>query len=66
MKKSEKFNFSEKMRLLEKIAQDLENSDIDLDEAIDKFEKGAKLAEELKTYLRQSKNRIKTIKKNFG
>jgi exodeoxyribonuclease VII small subunit len=64
-KDNKNINFSEKMKQLEKIATELEDSEIDLDEAIDKFEKGAKLAEELKEYLLKSKNRIKTIKKTF-
>lgn len=64
-KNNKSINFSLKMKQLEKIASDLEDSEIDLDEAIDKFEKGAKLAEELKEYLLKSKNRIQTIKKTF-
>jgi len=61
-----KFSFSQKMARLEKIAAELENSEIDLDEAIQKFEEGAKLAHQLKLYLEKSKNRIATIQKRFS
>ncbi len=65
MTDNKEFNFSDKMARLEKIAADLENSEIDLDIAIKRFEEGAKLAGELKEYLKKSKNRISTIKKRF-
>lgn len=63
--KQNNINFSKKMESLEKIAADLENSELDLDQAIDKFEQGARLAEELRQYLLTSKNRIQTLKKKF-
>ncbi|MDP4038602.1 MAG: exodeoxyribonuclease VII small subunit [bacterium] len=65
MADKKKFSFSEKMARLEKIAADLENSEIDLDEAIKRFEEGARLASELKDYLEKSKNQIETVKKRF-
>lgn len=59
------FDFAKAMAELEEIADFLESDDIDLAQAIKKFERGAQLAVQLKTYLAHAETKIQTIKKNF-
>ena len=60
------FNFSNSMQELEEIASYLEQSDVDLDTAITKFERGAILARDLKRYLAQAENRVSQLKEDFA
>ncbi len=60
------FDFSASMKELEEIAAYLERSDVDLDEAIKRFERGAALAGQLKQYLQQAENRVSQLKEDFG
>ncbi|MFA6027453.1 MAG: exodeoxyribonuclease VII small subunit [Patescibacteria group bacterium] len=58
------FNFTQKFNELEKITQELENGDLDLEVSLKQFEKGLKIASELKRHLNEAENKIKTLKKN--
>lgn len=65
-KPASNFDFSGSMKELEEIAAYLEGSDVDLDEAIAKFERGAALATELKQYLAQAEGRVEQLKQDFS
>lgn len=65
-KPASNFDFSGSMKELEEIAAYLEGSDVDLDEAITKFERGAALATELKQYLAQAEGRVEQLKNDFS
>jgi exodeoxyribonuclease VII small subunit len=38
------------------------SSEVDLDEAIEKFDRGSKIASEIENHLKNAENKIKTIK----
>ncbi len=57
--------FSAKLKELEDITKWFESSDVDLDQALVKFERGMELAGELKTRLQTVENRIEQIKQRF-
>ena len=65
-KPASNFDFSASMKELEEIAAYLESSDVDLDEAIAKFERGAALAGELKQYLASAENKVTQLKQDFS
>lgn len=65
-KPASNFDFSASMKELEEIAAYLESSDVDLDEAIAKFERGAALAGELKQYLASAENKVTELKQDFS
>ena len=54
-------NFTQKFAELEKITEQLESGDLDLEKSMVLFEKGIKLAEELKKKLKEAENRITKI-----
>ncbi len=57
-------SLEEKLKELEKIANEIEVSDLSLDEAIDKFEKGIKLSKECSDILDSAEKRINILVKN--
>ncbi|MFW6049394.1 MAG: exodeoxyribonuclease VII small subunit [Candidatus Bipolaricaulota bacterium] len=56
-----KVDLEKDLRELEKIVEQLENEKIDLDKSIDLFERGVKLAEEVKGELSQAEARLKKV-----
>ncbi len=60
---SDNLKFKEAMEKLEKIVDELEKGDLDLDEAINKFEEGIKLSKLLKKKLDEAEQKIEIIKK---
>lgn len=69
MKKTPKpdseFDFGATIAELEKIAQLLESGEVNLDQAIDRYERGIELAKQLKQYLKKAENKINTLQINF-
>lgn len=65
-KKDEKLNLEKAFKELEKITADLQAEDLDLETAIEKFERGLALSEQLKKRLNEIENRIETIKLKFS
>jgi len=63
-KKNKKDNFAEQFAELEKITQQLEAGDLDLEKNLALFEQGLKLAGELKKKLQATENKIKILKNN--
>ncbi len=65
-KPSKKINFAEAFAELEKITQWFEREDIDVEQGLEKFERGLELAKMLKERLREVENRVKQIKAKSG
>lgn len=58
-------SFGDAFSELEKVTEELENENLDLDKAIEKFERGLALAQQLKTKLRSVEQRVEKIRKKF-
>lgn len=54
-----------KMKKLETIVEWFESEDVDIDEALTKYEAGLKLANELQDDIKSTKNKFTKIKKSF-
>lgn len=55
---SKEINFEETMQELEKIVQELEKGDLNLDDSINKFEEGMKLSKSASDYLEKAEKKI--------
>ena len=66
MTKSSKFQFGKAFEELEKMTEAFENDHLDLDESLEKFERGLVLANQLKAKLREVEQRVEVIKKKFS
>ena len=62
---SKEMNFEETMQELEKIVQELEKGDMNLDDSINKFEEGMKLSKKCNDFLESAEKKI-TILINNG
>lgn len=58
-------NFSKDLQELEAIVKWFESSDVDLDKALAKFERGMELASTLKKHLETVENKVEKIKERF-
>ncbi len=58
---SKDFDFEKSIKELEKIANNLENEQISLDESIALFEKGVKLSKDCSEYLESAKQKIVSL-----
>lgn len=59
-----KLNFEETMKQLEEIVQELENGELNLDDSIEKFEKGMKLSKDASKYLEDAEKKITILVKD--
>jgi exodeoxyribonuclease VII small subunit len=59
------FNYSDKKNELEKILNDLQSSNLDVDTAVDKYKKGLELIKQVEKYLAETKNKIIELKKTL-
>lgn len=64
MKETE-YNFTKNLKELEEITSWFESEEVDLDQALTKFERGMTLAAELKDHLSGVENRVEKIKQKF-
>ncbi len=64
--KKDKKSFKEAFAELEKIVEEFEKGDFDLDESLDKFEQGLELAAFCKERLSVIENKVKHIKQRFS
>ena len=53
-----KENFEESMKKLESIVNELENGNLNLDESVEKFEEGMKIAKQCNTILEDSEKKM--------
>ena len=58
---SKEINFEETMQELEKIVQELEKGDLNLDDSINKFEEGMKLSKSASNYLEKAEKKITVL-----
>ncbi len=58
---SKEMNFEETMQELEKIVQELEKGDMNLDDSINKFEEGMKLSKSASDYLEKAEKKITVL-----
>lgn len=56
------FKYSQALQELEEITTYLESNEIDLDEAIKRFDRGSELAAQIEVHLQQAENKVETIK----
>lgn len=60
------FNFTKDLQELEAITSWFESEEVDLDQALTKFERGMTLAAGLKEHLNGVENRVEKIKQKFS
>ena len=58
---SKEINFEETMQELEKIVQELEKGDLNLDDSINIFEEGMKLSKSASDYLEKAEKKITVL-----
>lgn len=63
---TKKFDFTENYEKLKKITEAFESGKFSLEDGLEKFEEGLKIAEDLKKYLKSAENRVKEIKSIFS
>lgn len=61
-----KDNFEESMKKLEEIVTELENGNLNLDESVNKFEEGMKLAKQCNHILESAEKKIMILLENNG
>ena len=61
-----KENFVESMKKLESIVNELENGNLNLDESVEKFEEGMKIAKQCNTILEDSEKKITILLEKDG
>lgn len=59
-------SFEESMQELEKIVQELENNDLNLDEAVKKFEDGMEISKKCNKILGEAEKKITILLENNG
>ena len=64
--KGENINFEQAMEDLEKIANELEKGDLDLDTSVSKFEEGMKLSKKCKEILENAEKKITILLQKDG
>ena len=66
MPAKQRFQFGKKFAELEEITKAFEQGDIDLEKSFKQFERGLKLAGELKNYLQTAETNIIRMKEKFS
>ena len=61
-----KENFEESMKKLEAIVTELENGNLNLDESVNKFEEGMKIAKQCNTILESAEKKITILLEKDG
>ncbi len=61
-----KDNFETSMKKLEDIVNELENGNLNLDESVEKFEEGMKIAKECNNILEKAEKKITILLENDG
>lgn len=62
---SEKSSIKQKLAKLDELVEWFESDDIEIEQAIEKFDQAEKLAREIEKELQTAKNKIEVIKKKF-
>lgn len=61
----EKFNFTKAYEEIEEINEWFQGEDIDLDKALERYEKGMELIRKCKERLREAENKFEEIKREY-
>ena len=61
---SKEFNFKKAFAELEEISSWFQNPDIDLDEALKKYQRGLALIKEAQTHLKETENEFRAVAKS--
>jgi exodeoxyribonuclease VII small subunit len=64
-KTADEINYRELSSELDTIVAQLEDSDIDVDEALKRYERGMEIVDKLEAYLKTAQNEVKKIKARF-
>ncbi len=64
--KENKIRFEDAFRELEKIVEEFEAGEVDLEKGLKQFERGLELAKICKTRLKEVENKVTQIKKKFA
>ena len=62
---NQKTNLKDKLAELEKLLEWFEQDDLDIEEALAKYEKGSELAASIREQLSEIENKITTLEKRF-
>lgn len=62
---ADKKTYKELQAELDEVLTALQSDDVDVDEAIELYEKGMKLANELETYLKTAQNKVTKLQATF-
>lgn len=63
--KDDKFNFTEAYKEIEEINEWFQNEEMDLENALQKYEKGMELIQKCKERLKTAENKFEEIKKKY-
>lgn len=63
--KTETKTLKELLAEFDAIVDRFDNDDLDVEKALSQFEKGSKLADEIKAQLKAAKNKIELVKRKF-
>jgi exodeoxyribonuclease VII small subunit len=66
MTSTKEFQFESALKELETITEWFESSDVNLDQGLEKFERGMELTAQLKDHLASVENRVEKIKARFA
>ena len=66
MPEKKKFNFTSSYKELEKIVEDFESRELDLEKDLPKFERGLELASKLQKRLSEIENKVVEIENKFS
>lgn len=58
-------NYRQLSQQLDEILDNLQSGNLDIDEAIKKYEQGMAIVQQLQTYLKDAENKVTKIKKSF-
>lgn len=62
----ETFDYQKLSAELDKILDEMQSTDIDIDEAVKKYEQGMKILAELESRLKTAENKVKKVRADFG
>lgn len=64
--KDNKINYHRLSSELDEIFIKLQSTDLDIDEAVEAFERGVRITKELEEYIKNAKNKVTKIKADFN
>ena len=66
MATQKKLSYQKLSTELDTILGELQGGELDIDEAVKKYERGMAIVKELQTYLKTAENTVKKVKANFS